>query len=83
MKKGFHLSQHWPGQPCEPCSVPAILKWTLHISAPQDGCYPLDAEAAITAASVVAAIRGTGKPHTTPAECRSLNTAFFADLCQV
>ncbi len=40
-------------------------------------------ESATTVAGVVAAIRGAGQPHTTPAECRSLNAAFFADLYQV
>ena len=45
--------------------------------------YPQGAEAAATVASVVAAIRGAGKPHTMPADCRSLNGAFFADLYHV
>ena len=49
----------------------------------QDGRFPLDLEAASTVARLVAAIRGAGKPHTTPVECRSLNAAFLADLYQV
>ena len=62
------------------CSIPIMSR---HLSASQDGRYPLDAEAAATVASVVAAIRGAGKPHTEPADCRSLNGAFFADLYHV
>ena len=59
------------------------MKSSLFISAPQEECCPLEPEAAAAVAGVVAAIRGAGKPHTTPAECRSLNAAFFTDLCQV
>ena len=44
---------------------------------------PLDLEAAAMVASLVAAVRGAGQPHTTPGECSSLSPAFFADLVQV
>ena len=34
-------------------------------------------------AGIVAAITGPGRLHTTPAACRLVNAAFFADLVQV
>ena len=49
----------------------------------QDGSYPLSLDAAATVAGMVAAVRGAGRPYTTPAECRSLSPEFFADLYEV
>ena len=49
----------------------------------QDNDLALDLEAATAVAGIVAAICGPGQPHTTPAECRLVNAAFFADLVQV
>ena len=45
--------------------------------------FPLDPEAAATAAGLAAAIRGAGQPGTSPEECRDLDAAFFAALYEV
>jgi len=49
----------------------------------QDDDIALDLEAATAVASIVAAVRGAGQPHTTPASCRLVNAAFVADLVEV
>ncbi len=71
------MSEEATHLPTVPLSTP------LHPLPSQDGRYPLNPDAAVTVARLVTAIRGAGKPHTTPAECRSLDAAFFADLYQV
>ncbi len=45
--------------------------------------FPLNPEAAATAAGLAAAIRGAGQPGTTLEECCELDAAFFASLYEV